>query len=66
MKDIIVSAFPCINSKKSHIINENISLEKYVEDVKKGTYINQIIDVRNALEKFGKGSEYAEAKKIFL
>jgi hypothetical protein len=63
MKNIIVSSFPCINSKKSNVINEKISLEKYVEDVKKGTYINHIIDVRNALEKFGKGVEYSETKK---
>jgi hypothetical protein len=63
MKNIIVSSFPCINSKKSNVINENISLEKYIEDVKKGTYINHIIDVRNALEKFGKGVEYSETKK---
>ena len=63
MNKILVSAFPCINSKRSNIINENISLEKYVDDIKKGTYINQIIDVRNALEKFGKGEQYSEAKK---
>lgn len=63
MKNIIVSSFPCINSGKSNILNENISLEKYIEDVKKGTYINHIIDVRNALEKFGKGDEYSKAKK---
>ena len=63
MKNILVSSFPCINSKKSNVINENISLEKYIEDVKKGTYINHIIDVRNSLEKFGKGEEYSNAKK---
>ena len=63
MKNILVSSFPCINSKKSNVINENISIEKYIEDVKKGTYINHIIDVRNALEKFGKGEEYSQAKK---
>lgn len=63
MKNLLVSSFPCINSKKSNVINENISLEKYVEDVKKGTYINHIIDVRNALEQFGKGEEYSIAKK---
>lgn len=63
MKEVLVSAFPCINSKKSHILNENLSIEKYIDDIKKGTYINQIIDVRNALDKFGKSTEYSEAKK---
>lgn len=63
MKNILVSSFPCIASGKSQVLNENISLEKYVDDIKKGTYINNIIDVRSALEKFGKGKEYAEAKK---
>lgn len=62
MKDILISSFPCIASKKSHILNENISLLQYVEDIKKGTYINGIIEVRDALEKHGKGKEYKDAK----
>lgn len=64
MKNILISAFPCIASGKSNVINENISLERYIDDVKKGTYINNIIEVRSALEKFGKGKEYTEAKKL--
>jgi hypothetical protein len=63
MKDILMSAFPCIASGKSNILNENISLEKYIDDVKKGTYINNIIEVRSMLEKHGKGKEYDLAKK---
>lgn len=31
----------------------------------KSTYINQIIDVRNALEKFEKCEQYSESLKIF-
>jgi hypothetical protein len=63
MSNLLVSSFPCINSKKSHVINENITIDKYIEDVKKGTYINHIIDVRNALEQHGKGDQYSDAKK---
>jgi hypothetical protein len=63
MKNILISSFPCISSGKSNVLNENISLEKYVDDVKKGTYINNIIEVRSALQIYGKGEEYAKAKK---
>jgi len=62
MNNIEISSFPCISSRKSAIINENITLKQYVDDVKKGTYINHIIEVRSALEKYGKGEEYKKAK----
>lgn len=62
-KSIQTSVFPCIKSGKSNVLNENITLQKYIDDTVKGTYINFIIDVRNALEKFGKGTEYSDSKK---
>lgn len=58
-----ISTFPSISSKKSNILESDISLRDYINDVRSGKYINEIIDVRNALQKFGKGKEYSEAKK---
>ena len=58
-----ISTFPSISSKKSNILDGDISLRDYINDVRSGKYINEIIDVRNALQKFGKGKEYSEAKK---
>lgn len=58
-----ISTFPSISSKKSNILDGDISLRDYINDVRSGKYINEIIDVRNALQKFGKGREYSEAKK---
>jgi len=60
---IKISTFPSISSKKSNILDSDISLRDYINDVRSGKYINEIIDVRNALQKFGKGKEYSEAKK---
>lgn len=60
---IKISTFPSISSKKSNILDGDISLRDYINDVRSGKYINEIIDVRNALQKFGKGKEYSEAKK---
>ena len=60
---IKISTFPSISSKKSNILESDISLRDYINDVRSGKYINEIIDVRNALQKFGKGKEYSEAKK---
>lgn len=60
---IKISTFPSIASKKSNILDCDISLRDYIEDVKRGKYLNEIIDVRNALQKYGKGKEYSEAKK---
>lgn len=58
-----ISTFTSINSKKSHIIDNDISIRDYIEDVKRGKHINDIIYVRAMLEKHGKGKEYSEAKK---
>lgn len=58
-----ISTFPSISSKKSNILDGDISLREYINDVRSGKYINEIIDVRNALQKFGKSKEYSEAKK---
>lgn len=60
---IKISTFPSISSKKSNILESDISLRDYINDVRSGKYINEIIDVRNALQKFGKGVEYSDAKK---
>lgn len=60
---IKISRFQSIASQKSHLIEEDISIRDYINDIRIGKYINEIIDVRNALQKFGKGKEYAEAKK---
>jgi len=60
---IKISTFPSISSKKSNILDSDISLRDYINDIRSGKYINEIIDVRNALQKFGKGREYSEAKK---
>ena len=60
---IKISRFQSIASQKSHLIEEDISIRDYINDIRTGKYINEIIDVRNALQKFGKGKEYAEAKK---
>jgi len=60
---IKISTFPSISSKKSNILDGDISLRDYINDIRSGKYINEIIDVRNALQKFGKGKEYSEAKK---
>lgn len=58
-----ISTFPSISSKKSNILESDISLRDYINDVRSGKYINEIIDVRNALQKYGKGIEYSDAKK---
>ena len=60
---IKISTFPSISSKKSNILESDISLRDYINDVRSGKYINEIIDVRNALQKYGKGIEYSDAKK---
>lgn len=62
-KDIKISTFKSISSQKSHLLECDISLSEYIKDIRSGKYINEIIDVRNALEKFGKGVEYSDAKK---
>lgn len=62
MKEL-VSSFACINSKKSNILKENITISQYIDDVRNGKYINEIIDVRNKLNKFGKSEQYANSKK---
>jgi len=58
-----LSTFQSISSKKSHLLECDISLRDYINDVRSGKYINEIIDVRNALQKFGKSVEYSDAKK---
>jgi len=63
---IKISTFASISSNKSHILEADISLRDYVNDIRSGKYINEIIDVRNALQKFGKGKEYSDAKRNLI